>query len=87
MAKTLSEAEWHRAADLINAAALDHEDPCSVCGGQNQLLPAIVDVPAGRDPNGNDLIIPAITTICDKCGYVRQFSAVALGLFDEESDA
>lgn len=83
MARTLSEEEWRQAAEAINRVASDETDPCSVCGSQNLLLPTIVDLEGGQDFGGQRMSIPVLTTICDKCGYVRQFSSHALGISEK----
>lgn len=82
--RPITKEVWHKASDLINTAAIDHSDPCHICGGPNHLLPSITDIPAGVDFDGNPMSIPAFTTVCDKCGYIRHFSAKALGLWSED---
>lgn len=85
--RALTQKEWKLAADSINNKVRDPDDPCPLCGGQNEILPTITEVNLGIEPSGGFASLPCLTTVCIQCGLLRQFSAKLHGIDSENPDA
>lgn len=77
----LTQEQIREVADAINAKTLENDERCVNCGSG----PSVVIEMTGRvgfayvsgKPDG---AISTVATVCDNCGFVRQFAARKLGL-------
>lgn len=76
-----TEEERDKASAFINEKAQREGDPCPHCGNlDTSVAENVFRLSVGTAVVGPGFV-PIMPVICNNCGHVRIFSAIALGIF------
>lgn len=77
----LTQEQQQEIVEAINARASSPEDPCPNCGkGPSALVEASGRVGFAYMDGRPEAATPTVATVCQHCGFIRQYAARVLGL-------
>jgi hypothetical protein len=84
MPKRLSDAQQQHAVRHLNAHLSSPR--CPQCNASNlRVQPLLTSIPVATEPGEDAQGIEAVNVICNYCGYIMQFAAEPIGIFDVEA--